>query len=215
MPIAQLGADGTSTLAVDPTHKAVHLTMRPTEVSGSYTINFSSVTATSPAANIGMVSFRWGSTTKLCLLRRLRIELLVTTAGTANWAEMQAFVNRAFTSSATGGSTISLAGNNGKRRTSYPTSEIASNGDIRYGSGAALTTAGTRTQDPIAITRVYAALAVGTKPIGIDWGGQLSTNPIVLAQNEGIEIQNAQTFTTGVIRFRIQMDWDEVPIGAW
>src|SRR6476661_551592 len=123
MAIQTLGVDATSVLAVDPTHKAAHVTLHPTEVSGSFLVQVAGTTAAAPAAAANLVSFRWGSSTKIALIRRLRLEIMVTTASTAGIPELAAYIARSFSASDTAGTAVSLAGNIQKRRTSLAASE--------------------------------------------------------------------------------------------
>src|SRR6478752_6972391 len=213
MAIQQLGADASSILAVDPTHKAAHVTLHPTEVSGSFLVQVAGTTAAAPAAGANLVSFRWGSATKQALIRRLRLEIMVTTASTAGIPEIAAYFARSFSASDSAGTAVSLSGSNQKRRTSLATSEIASNGDFRFATGGVLT-AGTRTLDPLPVLAVMVPLAIGPMNVG-EFGGSIEDQPIVLAQNEGIVVQNLTAITTGIYRYHVQMEWDEVLNANW
>lgn len=213
MAIQTIGADGSSILAVDPTHKAAHVTLHPTEMDGSFLVQVAGNTAAAPGAAANLISFRSGSSTRNILIRRLRLELMVTTASTAGNPELAAYIARSFSASDTGGTAITLTGSNQKRRTSLITSEIATNGDFRFANATTLT-AGTRTLDGTAFLSVMAPLAIGGA-VSAEYGGSLEDNPIVLAQNEGIVVQNLTALTTAVYRYHMMIEWDEIATANW
>lgn len=214
MAIQILGQDGSSVAAVDPTHKAQHVTLHPTEVAGSFLVQVAGTTAAAPGAAANLASFRWGDSTKNALIRRLRVEMLVTTASTAGIPEVAAYIARSFSASDTGGTAVSMAGSNQKRRTSLATSAINTNGDLRFATGGTLT-AGTRTLDPLPILAVMAPLAISAAAFSGEFGGSLEEQPIVLAQNEGIVIQNLTALTAAIYRYHVQFEWDEVTTANW
>jgi hypothetical protein len=146
-------------------------------------------------------------------VRRARVEIMVATASSAGIPEIGMYFARGFTASDTGGTVISLAGNNQKRRTSLATSQINTNGDMRFATGGVLT-AGTRTPDPFPVLATMAPLAVGP-PVYEEFGGSLEDEPIVLAQNEGLVLQNINALTAGIYRYHFQLEWDEVLIANW
>jgi hypothetical protein len=214
MAIQTLGLDGTSVLAVDPAHDAARVSLRPAEVAGSFLVQVAGTTAAAPAAGANLISWRWGSATQLALVRRFRLEMMVTTASTAGIPEMACYFADGFTASDTGGTAVTLSGNTNKRRTSLAISQIASNGDFRFATGGVLT-AGTRVLDTQPFMGVMAPLAVSTAPFVAEFGGSIEDEPIVFAQNEGIIVQNLSALTAAIYRYRLQIEWDEVLNATW
>jgi hypothetical protein len=209
MAIQLLGADGTTVAKVDATHGAQRVSMRGPEATGSFLVNVQAATAAAPAAGANLVSLRWGSSTKVALIRHVRLQLIVSTASTAGLPEMAGFVARSFTVSDSAGTAVSFAGSNAKKRTSHVTSEIATNGDMRFANGGALT-AGTRTLDPQPFISVVLPIALSAAYFGDVWGGPFNDSPIVLAQNEGLVFQNVTALTAAVSRYLLRIEWDEV-----
>lgn len=206
----QLQGNGGTVAEVDGTlWKAQRVTDRPIEPGsgGYYQGIVMGTTAASPAAAANLVSFRWTSSSLICLIREIKLQVQVSTASTAGLPEMAGYVARSFSVSDSSGTAVTLTGNALKKRTSYPTTSL---GDFRFASGGTLT-AGTRTLDAQPIIDVSLALALGsrdTQLFNIDGPGD---HPIVLAQNEGLVFQNVTALTTGVYRYILGISWAEVP----
>lgn len=163
------------------------------------------------AANSPILSFRWGDADRICAVERVVLSAQV--AGTAFAAGVAGFgliVARAFTASDSGGQALDLTGNNGKRRTSMPTSLVT---DLRRATTAALT-AGTRTLDAQDAVRI--AVNAGTATSGqilpatalLDAIGGL-THPLILAKDEGF-IVRATVPATGTWTFAFSIEWAEL-----
>lgn len=206
----QIQGNGGTVAEVDGTiWRAARVTDRPVEygAGGFYSATISGATAAAPAAGANLVSFRWTSATLLALIRFIEIQINVSTASTVGLPTLAAYVARAFTASDTGGTAVTLTGNNNKKRTSMATSAV---GDFRFATAGVLT-AGTRTLDSNPIVNVNVPLALGSnlvKSFNIDGPGD---HPIVLATNEGIVLQNVVAITTGVYQYTVRIDWAEVP----
>lgn len=181
----------------------------PPNVLGAYMVNGRTGTYAGQAAAAPLVSFRWTSATALAIIMRVSITVATTVAATAvGNAERELIIARSFTVSDTGGTAVTLTGNNQKMRTSQATSLV---GDFRFGQPL---TAGTRTLDAAPIASTLSVLPLLFTGIDIGTGGiattTLSTSmagiggigmipllnattgqdyPIVLAQNEGIIIR--------------------------
>lgn len=199
--------------------KALRTVQRPliSATLGSYEVGLTSgLMAAALAANTTIWSFRYTGA-GLCIVDDVDFEGLgVITALTAGQAvAFGLFVNRAFTVSASGGTAATLTGNNGKLRTSYATTGV---GDIRISSTAALT-AGTRTPDAQPMGEVVTGLsAAGSSGAHIPLLATPSSNshPIILANNEGLEIQNRIAFpAAGTWTFGITVRWTEVTSAEW
>ncbi len=167
-----------------------------------------------------LFSFRWADATRLALIRRVRIA--VANAGTAFAAATlpSALVLvpcRAFTASDTGGTAVTPSGNGNKKRTSFGSSLAA---DLRIAS-ATLLVAGTRTPDANPLTS-SGYFTTNTTAGGV----QLAKTdllvpdvasgeyPLVLAQNEGFEIQNGANALpgTGTTKVSVEVEWSEVSL---
>jgi hypothetical protein len=213
MPVGLYGKDLASLVEVDSVHGGVHVSLRPTDVAGSFLAGLAGTTAAGPAAGANLASLRWTSATKLALIRRIRLELLVTTASSAGIPEIAAYVARSFSVSDSAGTAVTTSGDNLKRRQSLASTALAT-GDLRFATGGVLT-AGTRTLDSLPIIQAMAPLAVGTGVQWAEFGGAIEDEPIVLAANEGLVIQNVAALTAGIFRFHVQLEWDEILNAKW
>ena len=176
---------------VDPTFKAARLTLRPMECLSWLAVGVRSGALTGVAANAALFSFR-NLAANPVIIRRIGVGFVCTTGFTA--AQELAFglmAARGFTVSDSAGTQIVLTGNNCKARTSLgqPTSV-----DCRISAAAALT-AGTKTLDGNHLGTVggFAATTPGLV-LAPTQNNLLSHDagdyPLVLAQNEGINIMN-------------------------
>jgi hypothetical protein len=177
----------------------------PPNVLGCYTVNGRTGTYSALSAGAILFSMRNSSSTVLEVIQRVKINVITSTAATtAGEAERELHIIRSFSASDTGGTAVTLTGNNAKMRTSQATSTV---GDMRFGQPL---TAGTGTADANPVSSAIAWLPLnftgvdigctGAGPTGAVWacaGGYPvdllnATNgqeyPIVLAQNEGIRI---------------------------
>jgi hypothetical protein len=158
-----------------------------------------------------------GTQPQIAIIQKITINYVMTTAfTTAQQIGFNAFVARSFTASDSGGSSVTLSGNNNKNRTVMPTSQISLSGDMRIASTAALT-AGTRTLDTnaFAVTNGWAGsvlLTTGVVPLQQVELYQNGGNeyPLILANNEGIVITNAVAMgATGVMTVAVNIEWTE------
>jgi hypothetical protein len=218
MAIIQSGASGSTLMSVDASFAAAHMTLRPPEQTGSYQIAAISGAVTGVGAGSPVFSMRWApGTGALCLINSVTISAAVTTGFTAaQELEFGLFAARGFTVSDTGGTQQVISGNNQKMRTSMNTSLIASGGDMRISSTAALT-AGTRTLDsqPMNANSFFSLAATTSSAISnvnIPLFDRMPGEyPITLANNEGIVINNILAMTAaGVIRLVVFVNWTEV-----
>jgi hypothetical protein len=123
--------------------------------------------------------------------------------------ERQLQLARAWTVSDTGGTAITMTGNNNKRRTSFPTSLVT---DIRLGGPV---TAGTRTLDaaPHAFALGWMAaigLVIPLTPLYDASNGH--EHPIVFAQNEGFLIRIGATEGASTRKTFVSAVWAEVNV---
>ena len=194
------GTSGLADADVDVTFKALRVTIRPMEVTSWVSLGLRSGAITGIAAAGALFSLRQLAATQL-IMRRLGVGFFVSTAFTT--AQEVAFgvsFCRAFTASDSAGTAVAITGSNGKARTSLGTFTSV---DCRIAAAAALT-AGTKTVDANSLAVVSgigsAAIGVGvpTAPnnlISHDAGDY----PIVMAQNEGVNITNLVAMGAGGI----------------
>lgn len=204
----------------------------PPNVLGCYMVNGRTGTYSGQAAGAPLLSFRWTSSTAFAVIMRVGVAVATTVVATvAGNVERELIIARSFTVSDTGGTAVTLTGNNQKMRTSQATSLV---GDLRFGQPL---TAGTRTLDAAPVSSVTAWLP--TLFLGYDLGSGGSytpvaaTNsqglggigllpllnattgqdyPIVLAQNEGIIVRIGKDPqpTSATQQTYVQLSWCEV-----
>jgi hypothetical protein len=216
-------------LSVD-LHGNLRVYGHPPDVLGCYMVNGRTGTYAALAAGSPLYSFRWTSSTALAVIMRVKVSVTTVTAATvAGQAERELIVARSFSVSDTGGTAVTLTGNNQKMRTSMATSLV---GDMRFGQPL---TAGTRTLDSAPIASAVAWLPLLFTGVDIGCGGAANTTtanscmggigmiellnatngqdyPLVLAQNEGFIVRigkDAQP-TTAVQQTYVNVSWCEV-----
>jgi hypothetical protein len=204
---------------------ATRVTIRPPAALGFYSIGVGTGVYVGLAAGAAVFSARWGDATRLALILRVTVSVIQSAAvsTTGGRVDRRLIIARSFTASDTGGTIISLTGNNNKMRTSQGTSLFT---DMRVASTAALSV-GTRTLDSqgVGIAAVWANLTTSPTATGtasttahnriIDKYDLFNTTanfnyPIVLAQNEGIivDMQSAQPSGSSLSTF-IEVQWAE------
>lgn len=188
------------------------------DVVGSYRQTWTTGAVTTIAAGTGtagqLFSKRWvaAATGLSYMLRSLEVEFITTTAfGTPQEVGFDVFKATGYSASPTAGTAIAIS-TNAKKRTSMPSSNFATNGDIRIATASALT-AGTLTLDGEAIAR------------GSLWSGAIGAQllpryhdfttcepgGIILVNNEGLIIRNTILMgATGVGKWHFTLEWDEV-----
>src|SRR5437773_5572848 len=144
----QIQGNGGTIAEVDgTTFRAARVTARPVDY-GALGHYKASVITGSMAAGLGadseILQFRWTDATRLADITRLTLDgMYASTPFAAGQIRLYATIARSFSAAGSGGNTVTLTGNNQKRRTSMGTSLV---GEIRSASTAALG-AGTKTLD--------------------------------------------------------------------
>ncbi|HEV7675088.1 MAG TPA: hypothetical protein VGQ12_11215 [Candidatus Angelobacter sp.] len=180
----------------------------PPAVLGCYQVNGRTATYGGLSAAAPLFSFRWGDATRIAIINHVKVQVIATVAATtAGQAERELIIARGFSASDTGGTAVTLTGNNQKMRTSQGTSLVT---DMRFFGGTI--SAGTRTLDanPIASAVAWLPLNMtgvdigcsGAGPTGAAWSCVSSSGyidllntangqdyPLVLAQNEGFIVR--------------------------
>jgi len=231
-------------LTIDPTSKAARTTLydatgTPCKVDsdGSLKVQvrapaFGALGAYSKSLTSGIIvptgstnaliwAMRWtDSTGKLCLIERIRVNAVVTAAVTTGIPyNLQLFLARGFTVSPTTniGTTATLTGGNGKRRTNMGTTLLG--GMWILGTAAAGMTGQTLGNDTDALATIGGGISAsapigqqffGANPANL-WDDNIDGYPIILAQNEGLAIQAPLAGpASGSHQVVVSVDWMEV-----
>jgi len=211
MALIQSGLD--SSLATVDSSGSIYTTIYPNKVIGAYQWSATSGSiAASTAANSVLFTLKNGGT-NILVLKRLSVGLQVTTAYTKGSLRLSSYIVRtSFTQGATNGTLVTLTGNNGKKRTSFPTTTAV--GYICTTTGITGDTATGEDTIPFGITNMDLPASIGNVPVtGLaDLCTQLSTEyPIVLAAGEGIRVKNDTAFAlTGVSNLIVNLEYAEV-----
>jgi hypothetical protein len=179
-------------------------------VLGLYSIGVTSGSiAATLAASSPLFSFRWGDTTKLGIIDFISLGVSVNGVITTSVSmPLELMIARSFTASDSGGTAITLSGNQNKYRTTFQSSLVT---DARISTTATLT-AGTRTLDTqaAAVLPCVTGTAIGNPLAMTTIYSRTSLFPIVLAQDEGLIIRNQSAGpATGTFQVHVQMRWFE------
>ena len=201
----QIQGNGGTVADVDgTTFRALRVAIRPADYGtlGSYSL--SAVTGTlaaAIAANSELCQFRWTDATRLGVVRRVSVSAGLNAAATAAaLLSLEAVIARSFTVAGTGGTALTITGNNGKLRTSMGTTLL---GELRVATTAALG-AGTKTLDTQGVGLLAYSVLTGAITLVVSGtivplsnlydSDNADGHPIVLAQNEGVIVR------TGIIQ---------------
>lgn len=174
------------------------------------------------AANSPLWALRWNPsktnpganvTYPVCVIRELyAVAQTITAFGSAQEFSISAYVVRTMNTSYSGGTAATLTGDNNQLRTSMGTSMMA---DMRIGGTTLLGGGGgTNAADSQAFATSGGYLSTTTAPLPLNFSvkQEAGEHPIVLAQNEGLVIQNDIAFgATGTIRLSVMCCWTEAP----
>jgi len=194
--------------------RAAHFTGKPQDPGslGAYAMGSNNGTTAFGAGaqtDIELYQFRWTSS-NVAIIRSVRASFAASVAFAAGQIKMDLFVARSFTAAGTGGGTLTITGNNGKKRTSFGTTVV---GEIRTATTAALG-AGTKTLDSTPLVSVVTASTAIGNPFGANpitlWSRDTSDEyPITLAQNEGLVVRMSWP-ATGTPFFGWTTEWCEL-----
>jgi hypothetical protein len=203
--------DGTDLAEVDATFKALRTTPRPMEALGFYSINARSGAYTTTTANSILFSFRWGDATRFALILKVQVMVFVSAFTTAGVVERQMIVVRSFTISDSGGTALTMTGNNQKLRTSHGTSLVT---DIRMGPANVAAGTGTADAQPLCSAAAWMSAvgpAIGDRnPVTLfDATDGGTDHPLVLAQNEGFRIRFGAAETASTRETLVNVMWAE------
>jgi hypothetical protein len=221
MPAQIIGNGGVVAEVDGTTFRAIRTTGRPMDYGalGFYRVSAVSGTmAAALAANSEIFQFRWADATKFAIVTRVAITAGANVAATAAAiSSLRMTAARAWTVAGSGGTRLTMTGNNQKLRTSMGTSLV---NDIGVSTTAGLT-AGTKTLDAQDMGGVSFGIGTGaittalnlniiplTELLNIDASND---HPLVLAQNEGFVIRSGIIFPASMTwAFTINVSWAEV-----
>lgn len=223
-------------MGVDKTHGAARFSLRPPEtgIYGSYRMSLlSGVIAAGIAANSPVWEMRWGGASVIAIVRKLRIQAVVSTtpfaAGAAD-SSFSLFKAQGFSALDTTGAsvaafTVGKTGVNAGSRMAASqlsgdsTALRTAQGGIAISNTAAMS-GGTKTLDTQAIAtvinRIIGAAAAETiitpepAPYLIDPAECPVIQPIELSQNEGLVLRADAITATGTWRLAVDVAWDEI-----
>lgn len=182
---------------------------------GSYRQTFTTGLVTTIAAGTStaghLLALRWATAGEGALIKSLEVEFILTTAfGAAQRVGFDAYVLRSYSAAHTGGTALTITGNDGKKLTDYPAPGLA--GSI---ANTGALTAGTQTLDSNAIARGYVwASAIGAL-LGPRFYDFTATQQggILLQNQEGLLIRNSVLMgATGVGEWTFTVEWDRVSV---
>ena len=222
MAIQQQGFSGVIS-EVESSFRALRATGRPLDHGslGHYRLGMTSGTvAAALTANSELFQFRWTDATRLCAVQKVLISAGANVAATAaGLVNLDLVIARSWSAAGTGGTAATITGNNAKTRTNMGTTLL---GEARCATTAALG-AGTKTLDSQAIGNVFIGIGTGAITVShrlqlvdkidmMEIDADMSTHPVVLAQNEGLVIRNGATAWPAAMTwgFSVTVVWAEV-----
>jgi hypothetical protein len=172
--------------------------------------HLSGTMAAALGADSEILQVRWVDATRRGVINRVRLDGVCgsATAFTAGFGKVDMLVARAWTADGSGGSALTLSGNNQKARTSF--GAAASAGLTIRGATTAALGAGTKTLDANPVGLV--PLAIGTVAsvqyaTAIDlFNASFHGHPLVLENEEGFVVR-ATVPATGTWQFGITVEW--------
>ena len=179
-----------------------------------YGLTLSSGAMTVVAAAGPVWACHWTSPSLICVVKRMRISLAVTTAFTnAQEVAFGLYFARPYTVAATAGLAATLTVNNGKYDTSYRTTAMA---DMRIGDTDVITL-GTWTLDAQPVDTVaFGATGLGqVNDQEMNFGMTPGRQELIIRPNEGLVLNNMAVMgAVGVVMLRVTMEWAEVSNSA-
>lgn len=219
MSVQILGTDGTNKWKVDAQTSGQITPYHPNITgNGAYRIGAASGLITGVAAGTAsaghIFAARWNNVSKLALVTYFRARWSTIAGFTAaQEVGLDLYVARSYTSNHTGGTGLTLTGNNAKKRSSYATTNFA---DMRISTTGALTNvATTLDSQPIAygsVSELATGAAIPKLSLQIEFGlNDTSMHPLILSQDTGLVLRNTILMGAGgTARVAIEMEWMEV-----
>lgn len=209
------GNSGTDGEVDGTTFRALRVVQRPVDY-GALGIYSASGLSGTIAAGLGAASeicqFRWTDATRYGAIFRVTLDGVAgsATSFVAGFGAVNLTIARAWTGDGTGGTALTLTGNNQKLRTAMGTALV---GTLRITTTAALG-AGTKTLDAnpvdqISLTFGTAANVQVTGRVVLFDAMETNYMPIILASNEGVVVR-ATVPGTGTWQTGVTIDWAEL-----
>lgn len=217
MAVTEGGSSG-ALLEVDPVTLAARVSQRPPNIGGAFKVCALSGLITGIAAGTAsaghLFAARWGHASKLCMVTYIKATW-VTVAGftAAQEVGMDLTLTRSYTVSHSGGTAITLTGNNMKKRVDLGGTNFT---DIRVSTTSALAN-GTHVVDssPIAwgaFSELAAGAAVPKGFFSLVYDSKDAyDHPLILKTNEGIILRNTILMGAGgTARVGVEFSWLEL-----
>jgi hypothetical protein len=229
------GLQKSITAQVDRTHAALRTSLRPPEVGlfGSYRVALTSgVIAAGIANGSGLWQFRWGSQEVVAIIRKLRMQAVVSTTAFTTVADcsfsvyrLSAFANMGVNNGGTSAGFLKAKSNavssrfNSSQFAQDATNNKSGTGGILILNTLALTGAsGVTDASPLAtvlgrvVTNAPAESIITPEPPPylIDPAECPVIAPVELYQNEGLDLFVDAIAGTGTWRLTVEVCWDEV-----
>lgn len=209
------GNGGTDAEVDGTTFRAIRVTQRPVDYGALGIYSASALTGTM-AAGLGAASevcqFRWTDATRYGAIYRVTWDGLAgsATSFVAGFGSINLTIARGWSADGTGGTALTLTGNNQKLRTAMGTALV---GTLRISSTAALG-AGTKTLDSnpidqISLTFGTAANTQVTGRVVLFDAQETNYHPIILASNEGVAVR-VTVPGTGTWQGGVTIAWAEL-----
>lgn len=208
----------TSAVEVDShADKALYVSKRPVAIGALGAYSGGAVTgaiAATLAANSNLFYFRWTDATRFAVVDRIAVNAVVVSAITTSVPfDLALFFGTSFTVSGSANNTnATITGRNMKRRTSFGTTLVTA---IQTCTTAGMTGA-TITLDTQPLARISgtSGTAINTQfyagPVELWRPRDSGDHPIVLAQNEGLCIQNPLAGpASGTFTIAVTISWSE------
>lgn len=175
---------------------------------GNFQVSGATGLLTIAAAGSDIASFRWGSTTKDCIVWYVRWWWYLTVGFTAAQISNHALYKATgFSASPSGGTDLVPAAGQSKSKTSHAHSDLTA---FQIATTGALT-AGTRTLDALPRSQRGAWCAAATLQQLAEPVPGPATDALYLTANEGWVIQNIAVMgAAGVQKFHVEVAWSEI-----
>lgn len=212
---------------VEATFQASRATLRPLDyviagvIGGHYSAAFPTGSVTGRTAADVILGFRWASSTKLCVVKRIAIATTVITAGSGMIQIIDYQLNRvtSFTTNyVTGATKQAFIATGNKLRTTMASTEFVNYGDV-YAATTGAATGQTATVDTIGTAYLQlqpapVAAYVGSLGMAEIWKqDKMGGHPLIFTNGEGFNITVGTTQgATVAVKSVFTVEWAEVTV---
>ena len=197
---------------VDPAFLAARVSERPLPAHSWKSVGLRSGLLADLPANATILSLR-NLSANLLLVRRMGLGVITTAPfDEALLLEFALYFARVFAVSDSGGLPVAITGIQASHRTSLV---APSSIDLRIANSTAIS-AGSRVLDDVALARVATWSAAAGETIAVSLDNLIKPAsgmyPIVLAQNEGLVLQNIEVLgANGIVHVYLNLEFAEIP----